>query len=205
MSYANATPTTTFPSGNTKNWNTYQVEIRGHIVRFRAPPYESSDHPEFKVPSKIDVENAKTFHQNNRGPNLLWQHWDYRKNRFVTNYGTLDALIRVNRSEVPLSDMEDLLNAISRNHDLNHRADEAEAGRSVFFDPIVHTETCEIGGKRALLVEYKVAKGIYYVPLDSELYLSVSFDADGVTEPGLREDAQDAANQMLHSIRIDEK
>lgn len=191
------------PSANTGEWKTYNIEVGNQIVSFMAPLGESADYPEFTVPKHVVIDRQGVFNSVNSGPDLLIRHWDYRKNRFETIYGTLSANIHLYRSSIVIRNTDDLLAAVKQNDRLDIERRTVDLGRPVFADSIVRADIVKVADRNALLVDYKVTRGIYYVPLDANHYLSISIDASGVTQPGWHEDAQAAADAMLRSIRIE--
>ena len=92
------------PSGDTKHWKTYRVEVGDQVVQFTIPLGESSDWPVVEIPRRIDLGQPRVFNQTGEGPKLLARFWDYRASRFANVDGTLRAYIVLWQSELELRD-----------------------------------------------------------------------------------------------------
>ena len=190
------------PSGDTRQWKAYRVEIGDQVVQFAIPPGESPDWPEFEVPKKVDLTNFGQFNQMNQGPDLLSRFWDYQTLRYRNVEGTLRAIIIVWNSELEIRD-EETLKAAETNNDQLEKTKDAMEGRKRAPNEKRY-EPAELGGKKGFLVHQRISDSYYVVPVDHHHYLSVYVGAD-VARPGWREDAQAAADAILKSIKINSK
>ena len=191
------------PSGDTKNWKTYRVEVGDQVVQFTIPPEESSDFPSFEIPQRIDLAQAGIFNQAQIGPKLLNRYWDYRTSRFAAVNGTLHAYILLWRSEGLLDSVDALRGAIEDNGKLLKMKELADGGRGGPPDA-VRFETATVGGRTGLLEIHQITSPSYVVPVDPHHYLTISISV-GVANPDWRADAQGAADAILKSIRIEPK
>ena len=191
------------PSGDTRQWKTYRIEVGDQIVQFTIPPSESPDWPAIDIPKKVDLTQPGIFNQANEGPKLLVRFWDYRTSRYAQVYGTLRASILLWRSDIELRTLTDLQAASESNDLLIASRDIAMGGRAGPKDPKRYGPV-DIGGRSGLRVLHRITSPHYIVPVDSHNYLTISIDAD-VTTPGWREDGQAAATAILQSIKIESK
>ena len=190
------------PSGDTKNWTTYQVEMSDQVVRFTIPPGESIDFPIYPIPRSIGLAQPNTFDRAETGPDLLRRFWDYRASRFATVDGTLRAIIGLRRSERVLDSVNALAATLEDNARLVRAKEVMEGGvggppDSMRFEPAI------VAGKSGLLVHHQTSPSHYVVTLDPHHYLTIFVDGSSVTRPGWRGDARAAANAIFNSIRIE--
>lgn len=196
---------TNLPSGDTKNWITYQVEVGDQVVQFTIPPGLSKDFLDPPVPHRIDLQQSGLFDQTGSGPRLLSRHWDYRSNPTALVDGSLHAAIWVKRNEKILNDLSALAAAVREGYDLSRAKDIMGGGYIGPPNPPIRFDAANIGSRHGLYIHYKTALPDYAVTIDDHHYLVIYIDSSGVTQPGWREDAKAAADAILQSIRIEPK
>jgi hypothetical protein len=192
------------PSGDTKNWITYRVEVGDQVVQFAIPPGVNEEFLDPPVSQRIDLEQLGLFDQAGAGPRLLSRHWDYRKGSHGPIGGTLRAYIGLWYVETILNSSNALQAAVVESNELRRTKDVLQGGSGgppdkISFEPAV------LGGREALLVRHQTSPSNYAVTLDAHHYLLVYISGNYVTEPGWREDAKAAAEAILNSIRIEPK
>lgn len=192
------------PSGDTRAWTTYRIEVGSQVVRFAIPRGESPDWPTFLIPKRIDLENPSIFDRANTGPKLLGRFWDYRTSRFAQVNGTLRAHILLWRSEKRLDDTVALQSALEENAELTRIKDVVQGGSGGPHD-VMRFESAVVGGRTGLLVHHQIGPAHYAVILDAHHYLTIYISGSSVTRSGWREDARAAADAILNSIRIEPK
>lgn len=192
------------PSGDTKNWVSYRVEVGDQVVQFTIPPGESPDWPAFAIPKRIDLENPGIFDRADAGPGLLRRFWDYRSGRSARVDGTLRAYILLWRSENRLDDAAALQAAVEENAKLT-RIRDAMRGGSGGPPDVMQFVPAVVGGRAGLLVRHQTSPTHYAVSLDAHHYLTIYVSGSSVTSPGWREDAKAAANAIMNSIHIEPK
>jgi hypothetical protein len=190
------------PSGDTRQWKTYRVEVGDQIVQFTIPLGESPDWPEFEIPKKIDLANPKLFNQMNQGPDLLSRFWDYRTSRYGKVEGTLRAIVIVWSSELEIRNEESLKDAEIGNDQLEKMKDVMEGRKRAPNEK--RYEQAELGNRKGFLVHQRISDSYYLVPIDHHHYLSV-YVGSSVARPGWREDAHAAVAAILQSIKIEPK
>jgi hypothetical protein len=196
---------TSLPSGNTKNWITYHVEIGDQMVQLTIPPGLSKDFLDPPVPTHIDLLQPGLFDETGLGPRLLSRHWDYRSSSFALVDGTLHAAIWVKYNKKVLSDLSALQAAIKESQELSRIQDVMKGGYIGPPNPPTRFDATNIGDREGLYVHYKTSLPDYAVAIDDHHYLVIYLDSSGVTNPGWREDAKAAADAILNSIRIEPK
>ena len=190
------------PSGDTRSWATYRVEVGDQVVQFTIPPGESPDWPAFVIPQRIDLERQGTFDRANVGPELLARFWDYRTSRFAQVDGTLRAYILLWQSEKALDSAAALQAAVDENAKLSRIKDVMQGGSGGPPDAM-QFESAVVAGRAGLLVHHQTSPAHYAVSLDTHHYLTIYVSGSSITRPGWREDARAAADAILHSIRIE--
>lgn len=191
------------PSGDTKHWKTYRIEVGDQIVQFTIPPDESPDWPVVDIPKRIDLTQPGIFDQANEGPKLLLRFWDYRASRYAQVSGTLRASILLWYSDIELHTLTNL-QAGSENNDLLIASRDIVMGGNPGPKDPKRYEPVSIGGRMGLRVLHRITSPHYIVPIDAHHYLTISVDAD-VVRSGWQEDAKAAADAILNSIRIEPK
>ncbi len=193
------------PSGDTKSWKTYSVEVGDQVVQFTIPPGVSKDFLDPPVTQHIDLQQPGLFDQTGLGPRLLSRHWDYRSSPFALVDGTLHAAIWLKNSEKPLTDSNALRAAVSEGQELSRIKDVMNGGYTGPPNPATKFDATSVGGRQGFYVHYQTSLPDYVVAIDSHHYLVIYVDSSGVTHAGWREDAKAAANAILNSIRIEPK
>ena len=196
---------TSLPSGDTRNWITYRVEVGGQVVQFMIPPGVSKDFLDPTVPQHIDLQQPGLFDQAGSGPRLLSRHWDYRSGPFALVDGTLHAAIWLKNSEKPLIDSNALQAAVSEGQELSRIKDLMNGGYTGPPNPTTKFDAISVGGLQGFYVHYQTSLPDYVVAIDAHHYLVIYVDSSGVTNVGWREDAKAAADAILSSIRIEPK
>jgi hypothetical protein len=191
------------PTGETRNWKTYRVEVGEHVVQFSIPPGESREFPSFTIPARVDLTRVELFDEALSGPTLLNRVWDYRSSRFVPVDGSLSAGISVNRSERPLDDLAALRQAVEESSRLYAMKMYVEEGRRRPSNKPVRFDPVWIAGRDAWKVTYELIGPGYVVTLDQHHYLEIGVDYGGFMRQDWRADAKAAANAILNSIRIE--
>jgi hypothetical protein len=192
------------PSGDTRSWIAYHVEVGVQIVQFTIPPGVNEDFLDPPVPERIDLQQPGLFDRTGLGPRLLSRHWDYRVSPFASVDGTLRAYIALWHSDAALVDDDALRKAIEESKRLLRMKDLMEGGKGGPPDAM-RFEPAAIGGRRGLLVHHQTSPSHYVVTLDAHHYLTISVDVGGVTGRGWRKDARAAVNAILQSIRVEPK
>ena len=193
------------PTGDTKTWKTYRVDVGEHVVQFSIPPGESREFPNYTIPARIDLAGEGMFDEALDGPALLNRVWDYRSSRFVQVDGSLSASISVSRSEQPLDDLEALRRAVEESSRLYAMKMYVEEGRSRPSDIPERFDLVRIGNQDGWRVRYELSGPSYAVRLDQHHYLVVTLDYAGFTKQDWQTDAKAAADSILRSIRIDSR
>ena len=194
---------TDLPSGDTKNWITYRVEVSDQIVQFTIPPGVNNDFLDPPVLQRIDLQQHGLFDETGQGPRILSRHWDYRGSPFALVDGTLVAKILLIQSEKPLSDLSALQAAISERQALLHKKDVNSGEYTGPPNPPTSFEFTNVGGRQGFKVHYTTTLPDYAVAIDDHHYLIIYLDSSGVARPGWREDARAAANAIFQSLSIE--
>ena len=193
------------PTGDTKNWNTYRVEVDGNIVSFNIPRGGSRAFPERSVPQRIDSSREGVFDEIGSGPYLLRRYWDYKKGRFADVDGTLWFYIALQQSKSVLTSPESLRNAIEDSNRLFAMKMFLEEGRPRASDKALEFELEVVAGKQGLRVTYEISPDSYVVAVDEHHFLDISYGAGGFRDPAWRADALAAAKAIVQSIHIEPK
>lgn len=202
---ATMTGAVSLPSGNTKSWITYRVEVGDEVVRFTIPPGANTDFLDPPVPQRIDLQQPGLFDQTGLGPRLLSRHWDYRSSATALVDGTLHAAIWVKRSEKVLNGLSALEAAVREGQELSRAKDVLKGGYIGPPNPPIKFDATNVGNRHGLYIHYKTSLPDYAVVLDDHHYLVIYVDSSGVTSPAWCEDAKAAAEAILNSIRIEPK
>jgi len=193
------------PSGDTRHWLTYRVEIGDQVLQFSVPPGVNEDFMDPPVPKRIDLQQPELFDETGSGPTVLSRHWDYRKNMFSPILGTLVAGIGLYYSEQSLGSLTSLKDVVRTHRELIQKQalarDPNDTGPPT---PPVRFDSAKIAGKDAWYVSYRMLPSGYVVPLDEHHYLGIGV-RNGVNPIDWREDAQAAADAILKSIKIEAK
>jgi hypothetical protein len=193
------------PSGDTRNWKTYQVEVGDQVIQFTIPPGVSKDFLDPPVPSQIDLQQPGLFDKTGRGPRILSRHWDYRSSPFALVDGTLNAVIWVKYSEKSLIDLSALQLVVSEGQELSRMKDLVKGGYTGPPNPPTKFDSANVGGRQGLYVHYQTSLPDYVVAIASHHYLVIYIDSSGVSRPDWRADAKAAADAILRSIQIEPK
>jgi len=190
------------PSGDTRDWITYRVEVGEHVVRFTIPPGVNEEFLDPPVPERVDLEQSGLFDQAGAGPRLLSRHWDYRNGSRGPIGGTLRAYIGLWHVQTILNSSNALQAAVIESNEQRRTKDVLQGGSggppdNLSFEPTV------LGGREALLVHHQTSPANYAVTLDAHHYLLVYISGNHVTEPRWRKDAKEATDAILNSIRIE--
>lgn len=196
--------TISLPTGNTKNWMAYGVDVGDQVVRFRIPPGINEDFLDAPVPQRIDLEQYGLFNRADAGPKLLSRRWDYKLNSRESIAGTLRASIALWCSENVLDSIDALQSALEKNKELLKAKDISEGGTGGPPDKM-QFESAVVGGNQALLVHHQNSPSNYAMALDAHHYLLIYVSGRSVSRPGWHEDAVAAADAILGSIRIERK
>jgi|JI10StandDraft_1071094.scaffolds.fasta_scaffold167338_2 hypothetical protein len=196
------------PSGDTRNWITYRVEVGDQIVQFTIPPGLNKEFLDPPVPQSIDLHQPGLFDEAGLGPSVLSRHWNYQKNFYTHVDGTLEVTLSLKRSEGVLNGLDSLRQAIvksSERHRQKRIADQRSSGGYIGPpNPPIRFEELIVAGRPGLRVHFKLMLPDYEVALNDHYYLVIYINSS-VTEPGWREDAKAAAAAIFNSIRIDPK
>ena len=192
------------PSGDTRHWITYRVEIGDQVLQFSIPPGVNEDFMDPReVPKRIDVQNPIANDTSSVG--VLLRRWDYRRSPFSPILGTLTASIGLIYSEKPLSDMVSVQEAVKQH---NEHMQNLEIARDPKYTgpatPPVRFDSVKISGRDAWYVSFRILPPSYVMPLDNHHYLGIGID-NGVYSGAWRENAQAAADAILKSIKIESK
>lgn len=193
------------PSGDTKNWITYRVDVGDQIVQFTIPPGLSKGFLDPPVPQRIDFKQQALFDETGNGPEILSRHWDYRSSPFALVDGTLEAAIGVRHSEKTLNILTALQTAISESQEFSRIKDVMKGGYTGPPNPPTRFDAIRVGGRQGFYVHYRTSLPDYVVTIDDHHYLVIYIDSSGVTRRDWREDAKAAADAILQSIRIESR
>jgi hypothetical protein len=202
---ATMTGAVSLPSGDTKNWITYRVEVGSQVVQFAIPPGVNTNFLDPPVPQRIDLQQPGLFDQTGSGPRILSRHWDYQRSPTALIDGTLHAAIWVKQNEKILNSLGALELAVRESQELSRAMDVMRGGYIGPPNPPIKFDAAKVGNHRGLYVHYKSSLPDYAVAIDDHHYLVIYVDSTGVTSPGWREDARAAAEAILNSIRIEPK
>lgn len=190
------------PSGDTRNWKTYRVEVGQRVVQFSIPPGESREFPNYTIPKRIDLNREDLFDIALEGPGLLSRVWDYRSSSFVPVDGSLSVGMSVSRSQHPLDDLTTLRRAVEESSRLQAIKVYVEEGRTPPSDKPVRFEHARVAGREGWKVTYEFTGQQYVAVLDRHHYLGI-YIRQNVSREDWRADAKAAVAAILNSIRIE--